>query len=223
MRVEAERRDGAGDPVRRRHRPRDPAGGPRAGLRPLLPRDDGPPGGCRDGPRARDRRRARRALGRGRPPPRRPRNPRRSRVPAGAYRTLTIALPSLGSALASVAAWRRSASSRRRRSASPSRPGLGLAVYLASGSSLAPPVATARVPTGTIGRPSLPPLATTMGETTTDETTTDETKTETDERRLVRQGDGRQWRRRRRQGSGSRPRTRRRRLTRLRGPLASFG
>jgi hypothetical protein len=59
--------------------------------------------------------------------------------------------------------------------------GLGLAVYLASGSSLAPPAATARVPTGTIARPSTPPVtATSTGEdgTTTDETTTDETTTE---------------------------------------------
>jgi hypothetical protein len=64
--------------------------------------------------------------------------------------------------------------------------GLGLAVYLASGSSLAPPAATARVPTGTIARPSTPPVTTTAtaedgtttDETTTDETTTDETTTE---------------------------------------------
>jgi hypothetical protein len=58
--------------------------------------------------------------------------------------------------------------------------GLGLAVYLASGSTLAPPAATARIPAGQIARPSLPPLSTTMGETTTDETTTDETETETE-------------------------------------------
>ena len=88
--------------------------------------------------------------------------------------------------------------------------GLGLAVYLASGSSLAPPAATARVPTGTIARPSTPPATTTStvddvsgncdeaehrfdpdciggtttfettDETTTDETTTDETTTEAD-------------------------------------------
>lgn len=58
--------------------------------------------------------------------------------------------------------------------------GLGLAVYLASGSTLAPPAATARIPAGQIARPSLPPLPTTMGETTTDETTTDETETERD-------------------------------------------
>ena len=84
--------------------------------------------------------------------------------------------------------------------------GLGLAVYLASGSSLAPPAATARVPTGTIARPSTPPVTTTSTvddvsgncdeaehrfdpeciggttafETTTDETTTDETTTEAD-------------------------------------------
>jgi hypothetical protein len=63
--------------------------------------------------------------------------------------------------------------------------GLGLAVYLASGSSLAPPAATARVPTGTIARPSLPPVTTTSTDegtttfgTTTDETTTDETTTD---------------------------------------------
>ena len=64
--------------------------------------------------------------------------------------------------------------------------GLGLAVYMASGSSLAPPPASARVPTGTIAEPSLPPLidttdtTTTDGGTTTDDTTTDETTTETD-------------------------------------------
>ena len=53
--------------------------------------------------------------------------------------------------------------------------GLGLAVYLASGSSLAPPAATARVPTGTIAQPI--PLPSTTNETTTNETTTDETTT----------------------------------------------
>lgn len=46
--------------------------------------------------------------------------------------------------------------------------GLGLAVYVASGSTFVSPAATARVPTGTIGRPSTPPL------------TTDEERTETD-------------------------------------------
>ena len=82
--------------------------------------------------------------------------------------------------------------------------GLGLAVYLASGSSLAPPAASARVPTGTIAEPSgettgldvsgncdeaehrLDPEClggTTTGDTTTDETTTTDevTTTETDE------------------------------------------
>lgn len=68
--------------------------------------------------------------------------------------------------------------------------GLGLAVYLASGSSLAPP-ATARVPAGEIARPStLPPptlpFGTTTDETatdrmTTEETTTDETQTTRDD------------------------------------------
>jgi hypothetical protein len=87
--------------------------------------------------------------------------------------------------------------------------GLGLAVYLASGSTLAPP-ATARVPTGTIARPSTPPATTTStvedvsgncdeaehrldpecvggtttggttDERTTDERTTDEATTEAD-------------------------------------------
>jgi hypothetical protein len=60
--------------------------------------------------------------------------------------------------------------------------GLGLAVYSASGSSLAPPDATARVPTGEIARPSVPPATTTDGtstdRTTTAETTTDDTTTE---------------------------------------------
>lgn len=42
--------------------------------------------------------------------------------------------------------------------------GLGLAVYIAAGSSLVAPVATARVPTGTIGRPSTPPSVTTVEE-----------------------------------------------------------
>jgi hypothetical protein len=55
--------------------------------------------------------------------------------------------------------------------------GLGLAVYMASGSSLAPPPASARVPTGTIAEPSLPPLGTTTDDTTTDETTTEDTTT----------------------------------------------
>ena len=83
--------------------------------------------------------------------------------------------------------------------------GLGLAVYMASGSSLAPPPASASVPTGTIAEPSLPPLTDTTDTTTTDgdvsgncdelehqfdpecvggatteDTTTDETTTETD-------------------------------------------
>ena len=56
--------------------------------------------------------------------------------------------------------------------------GLGLAVYLASGGSLAPPAATARVPTGTIAQPI--PLPSTTNETTTDGTTTEETTTEAD-------------------------------------------
>ena len=61
--------------------------------------------------------------------------------------------------------------------------GLGLGVYLASGSTLAPPAATARIPAGQIARPSLPPLpttqdGTTQGGTTTDETTTDETESD---------------------------------------------
>lgn len=56
--------------------------------------------------------------------------------------------------------------------------GLGLAVYVASGSTLAPPAATARVPTGPVARPSLPPVRT--DGTTSDESTTDETTTESD-------------------------------------------
>ncbi len=64
--------------------------------------------------------------------------------------------------------------------------GLGLAVYIASGSTLVSPAATARVPTGTIGRPSTPPTTTTvettattdLGRTTAETTTTDETTTE---------------------------------------------
>jgi len=63
--------------------------------------------------------------------------------------------------------------------------GLGLAVYMASGSTLAPPAVTARVPTAPVGLPSLPPLTTTDETTTTGETTTDETTdtttTETEE------------------------------------------
>jgi hypothetical protein len=80
--------------------------------------------------------------------------------------------------------------------------GLGLAVYMASGSTLEPPAVRARVPTGTIARPSTPPpgidisgncdeaehrndpecsgVTTTTGETTTDELTTDVTTTEAD-------------------------------------------
>ena len=49
--------------------------------------------------------------------------------------------------------------------------GLGLAVYVASGSTFVSPAATARVPTGTIGRPSTPPTV-----------TTDEERTEADRR-----------------------------------------
>ena len=55
--------------------------------------------------------------------------------------------------------------------------GLGLAVYVASGSSLSPPAVTSRVPTGEIARPSVPPTTTT-GDTTTDGTTTDGTTTD---------------------------------------------
>jgi hypothetical protein len=59
--------------------------------------------------------------------------------------------------------------------------GLGLAVYMASGSTFDPPPVSARVPTGTIARPSTPPVTTTTdGATTTDETTTDDTTTEAD-------------------------------------------
>jgi len=55
--------------------------------------------------------------------------------------------------------------------------GLGLAVYVASGSSLVPPAVTARVPTGEIARPSTPPATTLDGQSTVDETTTEETTT----------------------------------------------
>ena len=59
--------------------------------------------------------------------------------------------------------------------------GLGLAVYTASGSALDPPGATAQVPTGEIGRPSIPPRtiddSTTTGTTTEETTTFDETTT----------------------------------------------
>lgn len=64
--------------------------------------------------------------------------------------------------------------------------GLGVAVYVASGSSLVPPAVTSRVPTGEIARPSIPPVTTstttldsdtTAELTTTDETTTEETTT----------------------------------------------
>lgn len=58
--------------------------------------------------------------------------------------------------------------------------GLGLAVYVASGSSLVPPAVSSRVPTGEIARPSIPPVTTSTldAETTTDEITTEETSTE---------------------------------------------
>jgi len=60
--------------------------------------------------------------------------------------------------------------------------GLGLAVYIASGSSLVPPAVSSRVPTGEIARPSVPPVTTsTDDETTTVETTTDETTATDDE------------------------------------------
>ena len=64
--------------------------------------------------------------------------------------------------------------------------GLGLAVYVASGSSLVPPAVTARVPTVEIARPSSPPATTSTvedgtttedGASTEDETTTDDTTT----------------------------------------------
>lgn len=46
--------------------------------------------------------------------------------------------------------------------------GLGLAVYVASGSTFVSPAATARVATGTIGRPSTPPTVTDEERTATD-------------------------------------------------------
>ncbi len=63
--------------------------------------------------------------------------------------------------------------------------GLGLAVYVASGSSLVPPAVTARVPAGEIARPSVPPVTddTTTGETTgPTETTTEERRRRDDDR-----------------------------------------
>jgi hypothetical protein len=70
--------------------------------------------------------------------------------------------------------------------------GLGLAVYVASGSSLVPPAVTSRVPTGEIARPSVPPVTSTLE--TTDETATEETtldQTTTDEVSGSGQGRGR--------------------------------
>lgn len=62
--------------------------------------------------------------------------------------------------------------------------GLGLAVYVASGSSLVPPAVSSRVPTGEIARPSTPPVTTTQDtsteDTSTEETTTAETTTDDD-------------------------------------------
>jgi hypothetical protein len=75
--------------------------------------------------------------------------------------------------------------------------GLGLAVYVASGSSLVPPAVTSRVPTGEIARPSVPPVTSTLETTdgtTTEETTTEETtldQTTTDEDSGSGQGRGR--------------------------------
>lgn len=59
--------------------------------------------------------------------------------------------------------------------------GLGLAVYVASGSSLVPPAVTARVPTGEIARPSTSPATTLDGEKTEDETTAEDTTTTTED------------------------------------------
>ncbi len=59
--------------------------------------------------------------------------------------------------------------------------GLGLAVYAASGSTLAPPPATAQVPTGEIARPSTPPTTTLEDTTSAESTTTDETTTVDDD------------------------------------------
>ena len=56
--------------------------------------------------------------------------------------------------------------------------GLGLAVYVASGSSLVPPAVTSRVPTGEIARPSTSPVTTSDRETTGEETTTEDTTTQ---------------------------------------------
>ncbi|MGI8479210.1 MAG: hypothetical protein ACR2M2_05045 [Gaiellaceae bacterium] len=61
--------------------------------------------------------------------------------------------------------------------------GLGLAAYVASGSSLVPPAVSSRVPTGEIARPSTPPVTTSTleDEPTTEETTTKETTTTDDD------------------------------------------
>src|ERR687891_163329 len=83
----------AGARPRRRRRAGNTARGARSRLRALLSRCDRATGGTRVGARARDRRRARRALGRQRPPPRRPRDADRGRLQTAAYRTLTIVLP----------------------------------------------------------------------------------------------------------------------------------
>lgn len=106
--------------------------------------------------------------------------------------------------------------------------GLGLAVYVASGSTLVVPAATARVPTGTIGRPSAPPAATTTvedrtvtdrrgrcdeaehrndpgcagGATTTGGTTTDERTTTSDDSGSGSSGSGRDGSGSGRSGSG---------------------
>ncbi|MDQ3381088.1 MAG: hypothetical protein M3546_12350 [Actinomycetota bacterium] len=60
--------------------------------------------------------------------------------------------------------------------------GLGLAMYVASGSSLVPPALSSRVPTGEIARPSTPPTVTSAlaDDTSTDEVTTTDTTTEGD-------------------------------------------
>ena len=73
--------------------------------------------------------------------------------------------------------------STRSRSGRPRVPRGGLAVYIASGSSLVPPAVSSRVPTGEIARPSVPPVttSTTEEETTSEETTTEKITTTEDD------------------------------------------
>ena len=144
----------------RGHRARYPAGGSATRVRALLPRSERTASGRRHRARPRHRRGARPSLGRRGQARGRAGHPGGSRVSTATCRTLTLAWPSLGKGVGSLGDVRRAGLIALVLVGLAFPAGLGLAVYVASGSSLVPPAVTARVPTGEIARPSTPPATT---------------------------------------------------------------